>query len=452
MAKEINMSDSKDISIKEKLTNTIVEPAKEEKKQEEVITGKTPLVTEVKPNTKIDGKLEKKTEVKEIVKDKKKKLPKIWLLFLFGIFLVIGIAAFYYFGIYKVKPYVNPSEIVNLNSEYLLSQANPTFFKRLLVGKPEEPKTEVSPLNGLLFTNSEMKDLLKRRPVAVMVNNHSEARPQSGLNSADIVYETNVESGITRYLAIFWSEAPAKVGPIRSARQNYLEWLSEYDALYIHDGCAESTDPKVNACGNIHSYNIKDISTIGAWRWNDGRRYAPHNEYSSITNAWEYAKKMSWNSFPTVKSLNFKNDADVKDRGERSKISISFHERLQNGGAYNVIWTYDPKTNSYLKQTGGQPDLDQETNTQLYAKSVIIQEINMTSTYDEKGHIILDVIGSGKATFLIDGKVTEGTWRKISRTDRTVYLDSQGKDIQFNRGRIWITAISRSEGKFAIIE
>lgn len=449
MPKEINMSDSKDIKIQKDNIETTILPIKEDVTINPDITS---LETQADTIAEIKSKLQEKVDTKEIGKGKKKKLPKIWILFLAGILLVIGIATFYYFGIYKVKPYVKPSEIVNLNSEYLLSQPNPSFFKRLLVGKPEEPKTEVSPLNGLLFTKSQMKDLLTRRPVAVMINNHGEARPQSGLNSADIVYETNVESGITRYMAIFWSEAPAKVGPIRSARQNYIEWLSELDALYIHDGCAESTDPKVNACGNIHSYNIKDISTIGAWRWNDGRRYAPHNEYSSITNAWEYAKKMSWNNFPTVKSWSFKNDADLKDRGEKSKVSVTFHERLQNGGAYNAIWTYDSKTNSYLKQTGGQPDLDQETNTQIYAKNLVIQEVNMSSTYDEKGHIILDVIGSGKATFLIDGKVTEGTWRKISRTDRTTYLASDGKEVEFNRGRIWISAVPRSEGKFAIIE
>jgi hypothetical protein len=373
-------------------------------------------------------------------------------LVIIGVVLLIGIGLFYYFGLYKAKPYVKPSDVVNLNSEYLLSLPNPTLFQMLLVGQPEEPRTEVSPINGLLFTKSEMKELLTKRPVAVMINNHVEARPQSGLNSADIVYETNVESGITRYLAIFWSEAPAKVGPIRSARQNYLEWLSPLDALYIHDGCAESTDPKVDACGNIYSYNIKDISTIGAWRWNDGRRYAPHNEYSSVTNAWEYAQKVNWDSFPAVESWSFKNDAEIKDRGLKTEVSISFHNTLQNSGAYNVLWTYDNKSNSYLKTTGNQPDLDQETNSQIYAKNVVVQEINMTSTYDEKGHIILDVIGSGNAVYLIDGKITEGTWKKTTRTDRTTYLDKEGKEIQFNRGRIWITAISRSQGKFAIIE
>jgi len=369
-----------------------------------------------------------------------------------AILLLFGIATFYYFGIYKVKPFKNPSDIINLNSEYLISQAVTKPLSTLPTVTPQEPRTEVSPINGLLFTKTEMNKLKSRRPVAVMISNHAEARPQSGLNSADIVYETLAESGITRYLAVYWSEAPAKVGPIRSARQYYLEWLSPYDPLFIYDGCANTDNPKTDACGNISTYNIKKIATIGAWRWNDKRRYAPHNEYSSITNAWEYAQKMNWDSFPTVKAWKFKNDAIVSERGTKTKVNITFHQRLNNSGLYDTVWTYDSKTNSYLLQTGKQPSLDQENNTQVFAKNVVIQEISMMPSYDDSGRIIQDTIGQGRAVYLIDGKISEGTWKKISRLDRTVYYYNDGNEVEFNRGRIWINAISRSEGKFAIIE
>lgn len=391
-----------------------------------------------------------------IKKEKKKlKLSKratTILVITLSLLLLFGIAAFYYFGIYKAKPYKNPEEVINLNSEYLISQAKGYILTQIPTVNPQEPKTEVSPINGLLFTKSEMDILKKRRPIAVMINNHAEARPQSGLNSADIVYETLVESGITRYLAIFWSEQPNKVGPIRSARQYYLEWLSPYDPLYVYDGCADTENPKTDACGNIYSYNIKKIATTGAWRWNDGRRYAPHNEYSSTVSTWEYAKKMNWDSLPKIEEWKFKNDAIVTDRGEETKVSIVFHERMNNSGLYDTQWTYDSKSNSYLRFVGKQADLDQESNTQVYAKNVIIQEISMTPSYDDKGRIIQDTIGEGKAVFLIDGNITEGVWKKSTRTDRTSYYDSAGKEIQFNRGRTWISAYSRSVGKFAIIE
>lgn len=391
-------------------------------------------------------------KVVESEKPKEKKNKKVLILIISGVVLLLVIASFFYFGIYRVKPYKKPSEIINLNSEYLISNKDIHSFVKMPVVSLQEPRTEVSPINGLLFTKTEMDKLKTKRPVAVMINNHQEARPQSGLNSADIVYETLAESGITRYLAIFWSQAPAKVGPIRSARQYYLEWLSPYDPLFIYDGCAETDNPKTDACGNVYTYAIKKLATIGAWRWNDGRRFAPHNEYSSVNNAWEYAEKMNWDTMPTIEAWKFKNEAPVNERGEKTKVSIIFHQRLSNGNLYDVVWAYDPKSNSYFKQTGNQADLDQETNTRVYAKNLVIQRIIMTPANDDKGRIVQETIGEGKAVFCIDGKITEGTWKKNNRMDRTTYYNNQGNEVQFNRGRIWISAVSQNEGKFAIIE
>ena len=436
MPKEINISDRKRKDIKEeKVTpeskNVVTEPTTSEK---------------VQPITNTQ-KIKKVSKIKEFFVQR-----KVLIIVVTGLSILAGIGAFFYFGIYKSKPYKKPTELINLNDEYLVSLAVTQPLTDLPTPIPSEPRTEPSPINGELFTKTEIKDLSTKRPVAVMINNHVVARPQSGLNSADVVYETLVESGITRYLAIFWSEAPKKVGPIRSARQYYLEWLSPYDPLFIYDGCASTTDPRTNACGNIYTYNIKNLATIGAWRWNDGKRYAPHNEYSSVLNAWEYAKKRNWDSMPKIESWSFKRDLSSDERGLQTKVKIVFHERLNNSGAYDVIWTYDHKSNSYFKQTGGKADIDQETNTQVYAKNIIIQETTYTPSYDSAGRVIQPTIGEGKATYLIDGKIITGTWKKSSRTDRTNYYDKDGEDIQFNRGRTWVTAISRSVGKFDIIE
>jgi len=395
-----------------------------------------------------------KEEVKTDEKGKKKPCFKKLILPLIGILTLVGIVLFYYFAIYKLKP-IHPSEVALFKENYISSKEgiSPFKFKFPLLSEPKEPKTEESPLNGLLFSKKEMDVMKGRRPVAVMINNHSEARPQSGLTSADIVYETNAESGITRYLGIFWSNAPAKVGPIRSLRQYYLEWASEYDPLLLRDGCAESTDPKANACGNVHTYGIKDLSTIGAWRWNDGRRYAPHNEYTSITNAWDYAKKKGWDSFPSsIKKFEFKNDAEVQDRGEKTVVKTVFHMRINNSGAYDAIWTYDPQTNSYFRKIGGKIDIDQESGTQVSAKNIVIQKIQMYPSSDGTARIVIPTEGEGEAVILQDGKIINGKWKKSSRTERTMFYDSNGKSIKFNRGRIWIAAIPTSDGKFDIIE
>ncbi len=383
--------------------------------------------------------------------DKKKKII-IYAISSFAFLLLLGIALFYYFGIYKLTPYKKPSEIINLTNQYILSLPIESNFEKIPIPKPSEPKTEESVINGSLFTKTEMAKLEDKRPVAVMINNHADARPQSGLNSADIVFEALAEGGISRFLAIFWSETPEKVGPIRSARQYYLEWLSPFDPLYIYDGCADTTNPKTDACGNIYAYNIKRIATIGAWRWNDGVRYAPHNEYSSLESAWEYAEGKNWDEMPDVQTWKFKKDNALEDRGLKTKVDITFHERLNNSGMYDTVWTYDNKTNLYFKETGGKVHIDQESNTQVYTKNLIIQEVTLTPSYDEKGRIILTTIGEGKATFFIDGKITTGTWKKTTRTNRTKYYDSTGNEIEFNRGRVWISIVPRSIGKFDIIE
>ncbi len=444
MPKTFKMSDTKE-QVEEKDVDT-KEVVVEEK------TADQPVVEEKKEETK---------EIKEdspITKEKKNIFKNIhWKNFLFpavAVITVLGIGLFYYFGIYKLKP-TPLNKVFSFDEMFISSYPDNKIFARELglLSKPNEPKTEESPLNGLLFSKTEMDTMMQRRPVAVMINNHADARPLSGLNSADIVIEANAESGITRHLGIFWSKAPEKVGPIRSLRQYYLEWLSEYDPILIHDGCADTDDPRTNACGNVYTYGIKDVTTLGAWRMNDGRRVAPHNEYSSIENAWEYGVKMNWNSFPsTIQSFEFKRDANIQDRGEKTVVKTIFHTRLTNGFLYDALWTYDSSTNSYFRKIGGQADMDQETNTQVSAKVVIIQEVKVIQSGDDKGRLITTTIGEGDAVILQDGKIVNGKWKKTSRTDRTKYYDTSGKAIQFNRGRIWIAMIPHSDGKFDIIE
>ncbi|HCC68090.1 TPA: hypothetical protein DEP90_02715 [Patescibacteria group bacterium] len=439
--KEINISDSK--------TEIIKKIPTEKKKVEEK---QTPQPQQKQPPKIVEDKKSLKQKINKTSNNISKKKGML-ILSIIGLTVILGIATFYYFGIYKYNPNPPEDNVANVTTNYIRSKILSNIFSNILANEPQEPRTEVSPINGLLFTQSEMNELMERRPIAVMINNHSQARPQSGLNSAEVVYEVLVESGITRLLGIFWSQVPDKVGPIRSARQYYLEWLSPYDPLYIYDGCAKSDDPRVNACGNIYLYNIKVIATIGSWRWNDGTRYAPHNEYNSLLSAWEYAEDRGWDKFPSeFESWEFKNDELVDQRGDGYRYKVTFHERINNGGAYDAIWQYDPSTNSYNRWIGGRVDIDQETNTQVNAKVVIIQETDITATYDTKARLIVDTVGQGDAVILMDGKKIDGTWKKTNRMDRTSFYTSDGEKMEFNRGRVWISVIAQSSGKFDIIE
>ncbi len=363
--------------------------------------------------------------------------------------LILGTSAFFfYYTIYG--PRNRPPELFSISTNYVPPKGfekNKLYgFNVLKLSKPSVPRTEESPINGKLFTKEEMEKLKGRRPVAVMVNYHAEARPTSNLPQADLVYEALVEGNITRLLAIYWSKEPNKVGPIRSARQYYLEWLSEYDPLFIYDGFAASADPRVNAGGNISSYGIKSIYTVGAWRVND--RFAPHNEYSSIVKAWEYADKQGWNSFPEIEAWKFKSDAPENERADRFKAKVS----ISATDTYNSHWEYDKATNLYLRNIAGIPDTDLETKQQISAKNVVIQEVKIEGPVDQYNRLIITTIGSGNAAILQDGKVIYGKWEKKDRTSRTKFYDASNNEVQFNRGAIWISAVRQLETNFDIIE
>ena len=374
----------------------------------------------------------------------------ILILSIFPIF--IAITAFFYLNFTKFLLQQRNS-LKNISTNYIYSYKDKKQLPHILLHEPNKPKTEQSPINGELFTKEEMDKLMKKRPVAVMISNHADARPLSGLSSADLVIETLVEWGITRNIAFFWSKTPEKVGSVRSARQYFLEWLSPYDPLYIHVGCASTTNPRTNACDHLFSYNIKDVSYYGSWRSNDGGRIAPHNAYSSVSYAREYGSNRGWSDFPNeFESWKFKNDLDISIRGDGNRYKIVFHKSLNNRGFYDTIWEYDRLTNSYKRFVGGEMDIDEENNEQITAKVIIIQKIKMVSAYDDKGRLIQDTIGEGDSIFLMDGDIIYGKWEKTDRMDRTSYYDSKNNEIEFNRGLIWIAAISNSVGEFEIIE
>jgi hypothetical protein len=419
----------------------------------------TPVVTQTS-ETSLSQKI---TPVKKPKSPSKLKLwleglkpwQRMLLFFTLGALVLGGLGIGTYYYVFKLNS--SPLSILSLQQNYVSAAGHSTDYKDLFkkidgkLAKPGEPRTEESPLNGVLYTAAEMKNLMEKRPIAVMINNHVASRPQSALTSADVVYEALVESGITRYMGVFWSASPNKVGSLRSARQVYLEWLSEYNALYMHDGCASTTDPRTNACGNIYTYGIRDLATYGAWR--DFTRVAPHNEYVSPVTAWEYADTVDWNGFPSdFKPLKFKRDAKADARGTKTHIKIRFREDLAGGGLYDTEWIYDAVSNSYKHKIGTQADLDLETGKQVTAKVVVVQDQKAVSSGDDKGRMIITAIGKGDATILQDGKITEATWEKKSRTDRTRYYDKAGKEIELNRGRLWIISFSYNLGKFDILE
>lgn len=327
---------------------------------------------------------------------------------------------------------------------------------------PNAPKTEACPLTGVLFSKAERQIWEQRRPLTVMVENHEESRPQSGLSKADVVYEAVAEGGITRFLAVFYCGAVAEevtIGPVRSARTYFMDFASEYGdyPLYTHVGGANIPGP-ANALGQIGDYgwlakgnDLNQFSLGFPVFWRDYERIGhpvatEHTMYSTTEKLWEVAQKRGltnvddegnkWDA--TFSQWQFKEEAKLDERGEVARVEFSFWE---NNPEYAVRWEYQKDNNNYLRFNNGQSLKDLNNDSQLQAKTVIIQLMKEKGPIDEVKHILYTTLGSGQALIFQDGQVIEGTWIKAKRQSRTKFTDSSGKEISLNRGPIWIEIV-----------
>lgn len=327
---------------------------------------------------------------------------------------------------------------------------------------PSVPRDQICPLNGLKYTKVESDIYDKRRPLAVMIENSEDSRPQSGLSRADIVYEAVAEGWITRLMAVFYCNTPLEnivFAPVRSARTYFVDWVSEYDALYNHVGgagrCSDPTvDERAKALCQIDRYGIKDLDQFGigypdCYRNPDRLDHPVATEHTMVCfseNLYKIAEKREWTNVDekgvpwnkNFQSWQFKDEASPATQGTVKSVKITFAEGYDK---YVAGWDFDSATNSYVRSTGGVKHLDLETQEPLRAKNVVVQLTKLTGPVDEHAHILYTTIGSGKALIFTDGKVTVGSWSKKSRIGRTQYFDNTGKEMVFTRGPVWIEIV-----------
>jgi len=304
--------------------------------------------------------------------------------------------------------------------------------KEVFVGKEE--KKEKCALDGLMYEPEDAN----RHPLAIIVENHTQSRPHTGLNDATIVYEAIAEGGITRFLAIYGPKVPDKVGPVRSARTYYLDWTLEYDAFFAHVG------GNMDALDQIPNIGIKDLDqfSIGKeayWRESRGGRATEHTMYTNPQKLYEVAKKKGWETEKfNLTSLEFKQELVQDERPESQIIKINF-----STDPYNVTWKYDRESNNYLRSMGSTAHKDELSGEQIKTKNIIVQTVERTPTttrINESGYN-MKTVGEGKAKIFLDGTEIHGTWKKTNQKSRTLFYDEQGKQIKFNPGNFWYEII-----------
>lgn len=330
---------------------------------------------------------------------------------------------------------------------------------------PNIPKTEICPLNGALFTKAEKDIWETRRPLGVMIENSLDARPQSGLTTADIIYEAVVEGGITRFMAMFYCDAAAAgnlmLAPVRSARIHFVNLISEYDGLYNHVGGAgncddPNVDERAKALCVIRTTDIKDLDQFredGAGAFKVCHRVA--NRLGDKEVAYEhtmacfleelYKVGAKWAKIPWDKKFvpwSFR-DASKKTTGDLvNTISYMFWESNRDFNSnYDVRWNYQAQTNTYQRTNGGKVVVDLNNDAPIEVSDVIIQFARETDVADKDHHIVYDVIGKGKAIIYMDGISIPATWSKLTRTSRTIFKDMTGQEIKFTPGKIWISIL-----------
>lgn len=309
-------------------------------------------------------------------------------------------------------------------------------------------KTVSHPLTGVMYTEDESKNWNGKRPIGVMINNHIDARPQWGISQADIVYEMVAEGGITRYLAFFLTDMPEKLGPIRSIREYYLVLVKELgDAAIMHIGWSPQ------ALVAIESWPVRSLARGGATFDRDQTRLdqgiaIEHTAYTGGPYLRELSDSLGWEGVSEFNIWKYKDDSPVDQSNESAVKSNQITVDFWYKGDYSAIFKYNQQNNSYQKFTGydenDQPVavIDANSNSQVEIKNVIIQFVpELSIEGDDKGRLDYELVGSGEGIVFLDGTYKKITWNKSERDIRTVYYDLDGNEVQFNRGKFWISIV-----------
>ena len=294
------------------------------------------------------------------------------------------------------------------------------------------------------LTGVEMKTKVEANATVncVMIENSVDARPQSGLRAAEIVYEAIAEGGISRFMAVYQANKPNYFGPIRSARLTFVHLAKQYNCTYTHVGGA------TNAIGELRGGGYREMDAD----WNMNKyasrkispgRYAPHNVYSRFVWLDEFNFNKGWTTSNFTPFARIQPDTiNEVEKRDATKINI----KLSGDNSYNPHFDYDVASNTYLRshQRGG-PHYDREENnqkTQIAPTVVIAMKVHVIPRAgDVNGYKDHVTYGEGEAFVFQDGTVTAATWRRNSPADPLkFYNKTSNEEIKLNRGQTWITA------------
>lgn len=290
--------------------------------------------------------------------------------------------------------------------------------------------------NTFPLTGIGTNDDTDQRAIAVMVNNHTQARPQSGLSKADLVYEMLAEGDITRFLAVFQSEMPEQVGPIRSARNYYVELAKGLNSIYIAHGYSPEAEKMLKS---EYVDNLNGIQYDGTLFQRSSDRKAPHNSYITFENIKKGATNKGYDLKGAPESFTFLSEAEVKKLQGNQATKVSIH---YGTAAYDVQFVYNEQEEKYERYSNGTQTIDAETSDPVVVDNVFIIE-TAHQVVDKKGRRDIDLQSGGKGYLLQKGKVNEVEWEN---KDGRIVPVSNGIEIGLVPGKTWINIIPNQPG------
>lgn len=292
-----------------------------------------------------------------------------------------------------------------------------------------------SKLTGLWISD----DTAQYRPYAVMINNIKVASPQSGLSAADILCESLVEYGITRFMAVFeaqdaLADTTSRIGSIRSARHYFVNFANEFDAIYVHfGGTTYATDEIINQ-------QVDEVDGIkgGLANWaftRDEAIQSPHNVFlnysvmlnevlkSSLRNEWDANR----NEF-----FNFYEQDTIPENGKNAeKVTIQFSQSVR---PYLI---YDKDTGEYIRYQFGVVHKDANNDQPLTFKNIIVQYVKHSEI--SNGYLDLELENQeGDGYYVTNGVAIPIVWKRNEAKNECHYYDASGKELYINVGKTYI--------------
>ena len=301
------------------------------------------------------------------------------------------------------------------------------------VGLAEPPPPPSCPLTGQPAPHGQVPD---RPALAIKVENLPEARPQAGLDRADVVYEEPVEGGITRFIVVYQCHDAGRVGPVRSGRTTDPKVLVQFGRPVM--GYAGGQAPVVRAIDRAGVIDVNYNIAISAYTRDDSRP-SPHNLYTSTRALWKAAKAKEGPPEPV-----FAYDPELAAPSRKARTVY-----LPFSSYSDVFWKWSRTQAAWLRSHGTVPHV-LEDGSQVQAANVVVMQVQVRSgpIVDAAGNHSpeVELTGSGKAYVFRDGRMIVGRWERPSLKDVTTFVTKAGAEIALAPGVTWVELLPDTVG------